>query len=64
MSLSFKLLVMVAGERVVAWLEEFEERAGIMEFCGGLTRDCAEAEALRILGPKPIDKQSRFNEGR
>ena len=29
------------------WLEEYEERAAILEFDGGLTRQQAETEALR-----------------
>ena len=31
----------------IDWRVEWEERAAIMEYCGGMTRDRAEAEALR-----------------
>jgi len=41
-------------ERFVAALspdtrEDFEERAAIMEYCGGLSREDAEREAFKIV---------------
>lgn len=33
-------------------LEEFNERAAIMEYDGGMTRDQAEAAAMKIVGGK------------
>jgi len=30
-----------------AWRADYEERAGIMEYCGGLPRERAEAEAMK-----------------
>jgi hypothetical protein len=32
--------------------EEFDERAGIIEFCGGMTREESEREAWRIVVKK------------
>ena len=45
-----------SGTRLAAE-EKFEERAGIMEFDGGLTREDAEAQAWRIVygdRPRPV----------
>jgi hypothetical protein len=41
----------------VECIEEYEERAGILEFDGGLTREEAEAQALQeILVRKKVKK--------
>ena len=40
-----------------AWQEEFDERAAIIEFCGGKPRAEAERLALEIVGPRPEGKR-------
>lgn len=40
--------------------EEFEERAAIMEFCGGMTRAEAERQALiRVYGAGSVERAKR-----
>ena len=39
----------VQGPEIAAALEDFEERAAIMEFDGGLSRDEAEREAWALI---------------
>ena len=39
--------------------EEFEERAAIMEFDGGLSREDAEREALECMRQKRKDTQEK-----
>jgi len=42
--------------------EAFEERAAIMEYCGGLSRAAAEAaarKALTVTAPLPPEKQGK-----
>ena len=41
-------------------LEEYEERAGIMEYDGGLTREEAEKEAMKIIERKRNEKENIY----
>jgi len=45
------------------WQEEFNYRAGIIEYEGGYTRAEAEAMALKIVGPysREMDRQNKNN---
>lgn len=42
-----------AAEPIIAWLESYEERAAILEFDGGVSREEAERQALTLVGPPP-----------
>ncbi len=35
------------------WLEFYTERAAIFEFLGGMSREDAEREAMKLAGPAP-----------
>jgi hypothetical protein len=43
------------SEKVALWCaaerERFEERAAIMEYCGGMSRERAEIEAFKLCAP-------------
>ena len=41
------------------WRENFEERAAIMEYDGGLTRDEAEVSAWRLLRDRRKEAENR-----
>ena len=45
------------------WKEEFEERAAIMEYDGGLYRDEAEVMALAIIDKQRADWILRYGRG-
>ena len=51
----------VSEELPPEWAEEYEERAGILEFDGGLTRQQAETLALKEMGGR-IEKKRQKNE--
>ena len=42
------------------WRMAYEERAGIMEYCGGLPRDQAESEAARSVRQQMKEKEEIY----
>lgn len=55
----------MTAEQDAAWQEAFEERAAIMEYCGGLTKQEAERRArLLLMSPEKQNGQgySEFRE--